>query len=141
MNRFLYGAGAILIVWGGYGLFTATRHPRLVPWLKYFVGAVAVHDLLIAPLVIVVGIVLARLVTARLRPYVISGLFVSGVVLLVGIPLVLGKGLRSDNPSIHPLDYTRGLVVTLAGVWIGVVVVALVRELRRSDTDIRSEKV
>ena len=134
MRRLLYGAGAVLIVWGLYGLFTATRHPRPVPWLKFFVGAVAVHDLVVAPAVIVIGVLLARLVTARFRPYVISGLFISGVVLLVGLPLVMGKGLRSDNPSIQPLDYTRGLIITLAVVWAGVALVAVVRERRAAST-------
>jgi len=134
VRRLLYGAGAVLIVWGLYGLFTATRHPRPVPWLKFFVGAVAVHDLVVAPAAIVIGVLLARLVTARFRPYVISGLFISGVVLLVGLPLVMGKGLRSDNPSIQPLDYTRGLIITLAVVWAGVALVAVVRERRAAST-------
>lgn len=137
MRRLLYGAGAVLVVWGLYGLFTATRHPRPVPWLQFFVGAVAVHDLVVAPAVIVIGVLLARLVTARFRPYVISGLFISGVVLLVGLPLVMGKGLRSDNPSIQPLDYTRGLIITLAIVWAGVALAMLISVSRRKNTSPR----
>jgi len=135
VRRLLYGAGAVLIVWGGYGLFTATRHPRPVPWLTFFVGAVALTDFLIAPTVIVIGVLVARLVGFRLRPYVISGLVISGVVLLVAIPLLSGKGLRSDNPSVQPLDYTRGLVITLAAVWAGVALVAVVREWLRDRRD------
>lgn len=135
VRRLLYGAGAILVVWGLYGLFTAIRHPQPLPWLKYFVGVVAVHDLLLTPVVIILGVLLARLVTARLRGYVISGLFISAVLLLIGLPLVTGKGLRSDNPSIHPLDYTRGLIITLAVVWVGVALFAVVRE-RRAEADI-----
>ena len=128
MKRLLYGAGAVLIVWGLYGLFTATRHPRPVPWLKFFLGANVLTDLVIVPAVMIVGVILARLVGARVRPYVISGLVISGVVLLVGLPLVLGKGLRSDNPSIQPLDYNSGLLITLAAVWAGVALIAVVRE-------------
>lgn len=131
MRRLLFVPGAVLIAWGGYGLFTTDRHPRPLRWLTFFVGANVLTDLVVAPVVIVLGLLVARLVGARLRPYVISGLVISGVVLLVGLPLARGYGLRGDNPSILPLDYTRGLVITLAAVWAGVTVVAVVREGRR----------
>jgi hypothetical protein len=128
MRRLLYAAGAVLIAWGGYGLFTNTQHPQPVPWLQFFIGANLLTDVVIVPAVIVVGLAVARLGSARLRPYVSSALVLSGVVLLVALPLLLGKGLRSDNPSIQPLDYPRGLLVTLAAVWAGVALVAVIRE-------------
>jgi hypothetical protein len=132
VKRLLYAAGTAFIAWGFYGLFTAARHPHPKPWLTFFIGANVLTDLVVAPVTILIGLLVARFVGARLRPYVISGLVVSGVVLLVGFPLARGYGRRSDNPSILPLDYTRGLVITLALVWAGVAAVALVRErLRR----------
>jgi len=73
-----------------------------------------------------------RLVGQSLRPYLTSGLIISGVVSLVAFPLVAGYGRRSDNASIQPLDYSRGLLVTLAAVWSGVAVIALVRRLTSS---------
>ncbi|MGB9376002.1 MAG: hypothetical protein WCB04_00620, partial [Mycobacteriales bacterium] len=99
MRRLLYATGTILAAWGGFGLFTAARHPHPVPWLKFFVGANLLTDVVLAPAVIVIGLLVARVVPIRIRPYVISGMVISGVLLLVGIPLVLGKGRRADNPS------------------------------------------
>jgi len=129
VRRLLFLPGVVLIGWGFYGLFTAARHPQPVPWLTFFLGANVLTDAVVAPVVIVVGIVLARAVRAQWRPYVAAGLIVSGVVLLIGVPLVRGYGLRTSNPSIQPLDYTRGLLLTLALVWVGVGVVAVVREM------------
>lgn len=131
MRRLLYVVGAVFIGWGFYGLFTTALHPRPVPWLTFFLGANVLTDLVVAPVVIVVGLLLARVVRPRIRPYVVSGLVISGVVLLVGVPLVRGYGRRSDNPSILPLDYTRGLLITLAAVWAAVTLLAIVRERRR----------
>jgi len=47
----------------------------------------------------------------------------------VAFPLVAGYGRRSDNPSIQPLDYSRGLLITLAAVWLAVVTIALVHRV------------
>lgn len=135
MKRLLYLAGAVLVVWGAYGLATTTRHPRPGPWLAFFLGGVAAHDGLVVPLVIAIGVVVARLAPVRLRPYAVSGLILTGVVGLLAFPFVRRYGARSDNASILPLDYTRGLLVTLAAVWIGVLAVAVTREsLRRGAT-------
>lgn len=132
MRRLLYVPGVVLIAWGAYGLMTAARHPRPLPWLSFFVGSALLNDLLLAPLVIGVGVLAVRLVGQSLRPYLTSGLIISAVISLVAFPLVAGYGRRSDNPSIQPLDYSRGLLATLAAVWFGVVVIALVRRLTRS---------
>ncbi|MDQ6874124.1 MAG: hypothetical protein M3042_03540 [Actinomycetota bacterium] len=135
MRRLLYLAGAAFVVWGAYGLATTTRHPRPLPWLAFFLGGVAGHDGLVAPLVIAIGVLVARFAPDRWRPYLVSGLILTGVVGLLAFPFVRRYGARSDNPSILPLDYTRGLIVTLAAVWLGVVALAVTREsIRRAGT-------
>jgi len=130
VRRLLFLPGVALIVWGFAGLFTTARHPRPLPWLTFFLGANVLTDAVVAPVVVVAGVVVARLVGARWRGYVTGGLIISGVVLLVGLPMARGYGLRSDNPSILPLDYTRGLALTLALVWVGVALVAVVSSVR-----------
>ncbi len=132
MKRLLYVAGAALIGWGGYGLFTTTRHPLPLRWLKFFLGAQLGNDLLVIPVAIAVGAVVARVMAPRWRPYIVSGLIITGAIGIIAYPLIGGYGLRGDNPSIQPLDYPRGLLITLASVWAGIVVTAVVRErLRR----------
>ncbi len=136
MRRLLFAGGTVMVVWGGYGLMTAARHPRPVPWLTFFVGSALGHDLLLAPVVVTIGAVAVRLVPPRIRPYVTSGLIVTGVVTLIAYPLLRGYGRRHDNPSIQPLDYTRGLLIVLAAAWLAVAVGAAVGLLRRRGRDI-----
>lgn len=85
------------------------------------------HDLLLAPLALVAGALLARLAPAWLRGVLRAGLVVSAIVTLVAFPFVLHRGYHSSNPSALPLDYTRGLLLTLAAVWLGTAVAAAVR--------------
>lgn len=132
MRRLLFLPGVALIGWGFYGLFTTAHHPRPLAWLTFFLGANVLTDAVVAPVVIVTGLVVARAVPRRIRPYVVSGLIISGVVLLIGLPLARGYGLRGDNPSILPLDYTRGLAITLVSVWAGVALLAGLRLTRLS---------
>ncbi len=135
MRRLLYVAGTLLVGWGVYGLMTAARHPRPLPWLSYFIGSALVHDLVLAPIVIGAGVIAVRVVGASLRPYVTSGLIISAAVTLVAFPLVRGYGRRGDNLSIQPLDYSRGLLVTLVAIWIGVTAVAFIRRQRHTAAD------
>jgi len=113
------------MVWGGYGLATELGGDALVRYARFAVGGVAVHDLLLAPLVVVVGVLLARLVPERVRDLVQGGLVVSGTLAALAAPFVLGYGRRADDPSALPLDYGRGLLVTLAAVWAGVLVLGV----------------
>ena len=91
--------GGALIAYGVVELFAADRGPSPYAWLRFWVGGLALHDFLLAPLVIAVGLVVARVVPATARPYAQAGLIVSGVVTLVALPLVLGYGRTPDEPS------------------------------------------
>ncbi len=90
------------------------------------------HDLLLAPLAIAIGLVVAWAAPSAARPYVQAGLIISGVVVLVAAPFVLGFGRTPDEPSALPLNYARGLLVVLVVVWAVVGVVALARAHRPS---------
>lgn len=104
----------------------ATKPANLAAW---FLGLALVHDLLLAPLVAAIAFALARRIPGRLRTVVIGGLVVSGALLLVSLPPILGD--RSpDNPSLLPRHYGAGLLVALAAVWTSVAIAAAV--LRRS---------
>lgn len=87
-------------------------------WVVLFVGAIATHDAVLVPLVLAVGYGVSRLGPARLRPVIQGGLICSALVVLFAFPFVRGYGAMPTNPTILPRDYTRGLLIVLAVVWV-----------------------
>jgi len=126
----LYAAGTVLAGYGAYGLLTADRSAPLA-WARFAALVVVANDLLLAPLVIAVGVLVVRAVPGGARAYVQSGLFISGAVTLLALPFVLGLGRRAELPSALPLDYGRGLIMILVAIWLGVGALAAVRALGR----------
>ncbi len=111
--------------------------PADLPWvLVWLLGAVVLHDAVLAP---VVNLLRAgsnrglRRLPRTARAVVRSGFVVAGVFALVVVPAIWAKHVGSANPTILPGDYgPRLLVVVLviAGLTLAGVVVVLIR--RRS---------
>ena len=123
--------GLAAVVYGGHGLLTAGRRVPLGSWLTWFIGSALLNDLLIAPLWIGLGWLSARLLPRAARPAVVVGAAVSGVLTLVALPFVLGRGADPANPSFLPRDYGQTLLVLVAVVWAVTIVWAVVA-VRRS---------
>lgn len=98
---------------------------------KWLVGSALVHDLVVAPAVLVVGWVVHRWVPAQVRGPVQLGLFASGVMALFAYPFVRGYGDVPSNPSALPRDYTEGLLLVLATIWAAVAVAIAAAGARR----------
>ncbi len=104
----------------------------------WLVAGVLVHDLVLAPLLIVVGAVVARVVPSSVRAVVVVGLVCAGTLALVGVPVALAAARPLANPTILPLDYWRGLglsmlVVVLLTAGVSVVLSSVVaRRTRRA---------
>jgi hypothetical protein len=126
----LYVVGALTMVGGAVGLVLHLHRTHPVGTAIYYVGGALAHDLIIAPLVILVGVLVAAVVPHAYRPAVRGGLIVSGAMTLIALPLLLGKGKQADNPSHVPLPYGRNLLLILAVVWGVVAVLCLFRAMR-----------
>jgi len=120
----LVGVGLVAAGYGAYGLVAESRPIGVA---AFAAAAVLGHDLVLAPLALLVGAVAGRLTPPRLRSVVRTGLILTGTVLIVSLPLLLGFGRRATNPSALPLNYPLGLAVTVAAVWLGTGLVALLR--------------
>jgi hypothetical protein len=108
----------------------ADTHPvELAGWI---VGAAAVHDLVLAPVVVAVGGQAGRLPVALQRPLRFAVLATASLV-LIGWPLVRGYGRSGSVPSLLPRDYGRGLAVAVGVVWLVAVGAAAVAARRRRD--------
>lgn len=104
-----------------------------VPWLRagaWVVGVALVHDLVVAPLACLAGVVTARLLPRPYRGPVVGALLVAAVVTAVAVPGLRGWGRLAGNPSVQPLNYATGLGTVLAVVAAGALVVAAVARRR-----------
>jgi hypothetical protein len=123
--------GLALLSWGVYLFLDATPEAdRRLGFAATLVGADLAHDLLVAPAVCLVGLLVARLAPDWMRGPLQAALIASASVLVVAwLPLwVTAEAV--GNPSIQPLDYRTATLTVLGVVWAAALTWALMR--RRS---------
>ena len=122
----------------GLGLFlVAARYAadrsvdvRPALWVRWWVTAAVVHDVVVAPLAVAVGWLVVRLVPRVAKAPVQAGLILSAVLVAVSWPALRGYGRIPSNPTYLPRDYGAGLALTLALVWAVCAAWLLVRLVR-----------
>jgi hypothetical protein len=122
---------AIGIGLGGYGALLVWENPPviIVRILVWAVVAVVVHDFVFAPLCAAAGWVGHRLIPAGSRsPVAVAGLC-SVVLVLLAVPVYDRPGMRPDNMTVLDRNYPLGLWVSLAVVWLSVLVYGLLKRL------------
>jgi hypothetical protein len=128
-----------LAVGGAVGLFglagllrDATKTMPLV-WLRWLIGLLLVHDLVLAPLVLLAGRRLRDRAPEAWRWPVRLGLITSGVLVLAGVPVLVGVGRRTQphNASVLPGNYPLALAAVLGVVWLGVLALGIWASRRR----------
>ncbi|MFG3307417.1 hypothetical protein [Streptomyces wuyuanensis] len=123
--RYAAGALGVMMMTAGAALVLSSRDaPGVLVWLG---GALVLHDAVLAPLVLGVGLLVAGLPA---RGVVRGALVVGGSLVLITLPLLLRPG-APPNPSALPLPYGRNLVIVLGAVAGAACLVLLVRWLRR----------
>ncbi|MFF4953270.1 hypothetical protein [Streptomyces chattanoogensis] len=123
VTRLLTGAAGLALM--GVGASLLLDVPDLTGVLVWLGGAVVLHDALIAPLVLLIGLVL---VPGRAHGPVRGALLVAGALTAVALPVLLRPG-KPANSSVLPLDYPRNWLLTLVAV---ATVTALVLAMRRT---------
>lgn len=128
----LLPVGGLLMAWGLVGLLREPASTLPASWLRWFLGGLLAHDLLLAPAIFAIGLATRRLPTA-LGPPVRAALIVSGTLGLMSVPLLLGYGRATQpgNASLLPGDYPSNLAAVLAAVWAGAGAWALLGLRRR----------
>ncbi|WP_405841205.1 hypothetical protein OG528_24125 [Streptomyces platensis] len=131
--RALAGVAGLALMGVGASLLLDVREwTGVLLWLG---GAVVLHDGLIAPLVLLAGLVLVRGggrggVCGGVRGPVRGALTVAGALTLVALPVLLRPGPRA-NSSVLPLDYWGNWLVAVGGVVMVTAVVLAARWFRR----------
>jgi hypothetical protein len=127
----LVAAGGALMVYAVVGAVT-DRSDRIGGHLIFLVAVLLGHDWLLMPLAIAIGALLTRAVPRQARAVTAAAVYVSGALFVVALPLVGGLGRRPDDPSALPLNYGRGLLISLAVVWLAAGAALLYRRRRWS---------
>ncbi|HUR22606.1 MAG TPA: hypothetical protein VMZ73_01920 [Acidimicrobiales bacterium] len=121
--------GWAVIGWGVAGIFRHSLDTRPANLAKFVVGGALLHDLIIAPVLILVGVLVARAVPGRASGPVQAALAISAIVALFSWPLVRAYGLAANNPTSLPHNYGLNLLIVLGVVW-AVAAAAVVLKLR-----------
>ncbi|MDQ0939510.1 hypothetical protein [Streptomyces sp. V1I1] len=123
--RIVAGAlGLALMAVGATLLLTGGQLKDVALWLA---GAIVLHDGIIAPLVLGVGLLLAAVPA---RGTVRGALVVAGCLTMIALPPLLRPGAPT-NPSALPLDYLRNWLLVLGAVAVVTGVLLAVRWLLR----------
>jgi hypothetical protein len=125
-------AGWALIFWGVRGALHHHIDTRPSELARFFIGSALIHDLIFAPVVLGLGVLVARLVRGRWRAPVQTALLISGSAALFAWPEVRDYARVIHNPTSLPHNYTANLLVVFAVVWVVTAIVAVLAWRRRS---------
>ncbi|MEU6623883.1 hypothetical protein ABZ926_24330 [Streptomyces litmocidini] len=109
-----YGLGVSGVALVGLGAWLLVDQPDPLGVFVWLAGALVLHDGILAPLVLTVGLLLAG---RRRRGLLRGALLVAGSVVLVTLPLLVRPG-APPNPSALPLPYGRNLAIVLVAVTV-----------------------
>ncbi len=110
-------SGGGLMAYGVVGMLGASAATQPKNLAAFLLGAGIVHDAVIAPVVVIVGWLVTRLLPPLARVPVWFALAATGLLVAFTWPLVRGWGRRSANPSLLPYDYGRNVLIGLAVIW------------------------
>jgi hypothetical protein len=113
--RVLLGTiGTAAIGYGALRILTDSKDTKPIALLKWLIGSLLVHDLLIAPVVVGIGWLLTRFVPARARTFVQAGLVTGGLVGALGVLLIWRQGKSSARSlALLQQNYAANLLVLL----------------------------
>jgi hypothetical protein len=121
--------GIGFLVLGGLVMLTDVPPRRYLGVVIWLAGAIVVHDLVIAPLVIAVGLLMRR-AGRRLSFAVVAiiqvGVVVSAIVSLIVVPEAVKRTIGVANPTVLPLDYWANLAIFLGVVAVMVTIASIV---------------
>ena len=115
---FLVIGGAVTL-YGLHGLIGALNGITDRQFLQWFVGADVAHDLVVAPVACLIGVIIARLIPASARVQVRAGIFASAIVLAIAWAPLHGYGHANakGNSSVEPLNYATAVLTVLVVIW------------------------
>ena len=119
-------AGWALIGWGVRGIVHFHVDTRPAELARFFLGGLLAHDAVFAPLVLVLGVVIARLGRrSRGLAYAQATILICGSLALFAYPEVRDYAHVLHNPTSLPHNYTVNLVIVIGAVAVALAVLAV----------------
>lgn len=125
--------GVVVIAFGAYVLVTTVRPNRIWGLATWLLAAVVLHDAVLSPFVVGIGLVLRRL-GRTIRPWALvvaqAAVVLGSVLALVVVPEIWAKAHGQKNPTVLPFDYGARLLLVegvLLVVIAGVLVIGAAR--------------
>jgi hypothetical protein len=118
--RTRFGLGLLGVAAAAYGvvLLLDLGWDNLVATATWLVVGVVLHDAVLAPATVL--ICLAGLSLGRWRGAFAAGLLALGTITLTAVPVLSGRGVRADNPTLLDRPYWTGWFIVLGLVCLGV---------------------
>lgn len=121
MRALLISVGVLMGLWGLW-LVRDFRFDQLRSAVTWLAGGVVVHDAILAPLVVGIGVVLARVVPVYARKPVTVGLILWGTVTIAVANVLSGVGGKPDNDTILNRPYVATWLVMTVVAFAGIAV-------------------
>ena len=134
----LGAAGVAAIGYGALRILEQSRYTHPSKLLIWLIGALLVHDAIIAPIVIGLGALLTRVVPGRARGYLQGGLVVAGLVSVVAV-VEINRRNKTASPALALLrqNYLTNLVVLVLAITLVTVVAYLISVVRANRRNTR----
>ncbi len=125
--RLLLGAAGVVLVLVGVRHLLGTDLPALVSLVVWLAGGVLAHDAVLAPVVVLLGVLLLPRLPSCSRGPAVAGFVVLLSVSLMAVPVLGRFGARPDVPSLLNRPYGVLWLAFAAVVLLAVVVASLLR--------------
>lgn len=122
--------GALVVVYGVWRITGTARLTRPRVLAEWLIGAVVVHDGILAPLSLAVGFALNKVTAPRARRYIAGALIASALVAAVAAPLIYRRGTQPRSTTLEVQNYALHLMVLVALICSGALVAYLSRVAR-----------
>ncbi len=123
--------GLAALAWGVvlFVEYAFPLRPDVFGTVGWIVGGPLLNDGVVAPLTAVLGIILARVLRPPWRVPVVTGTVLTGVLLILAVPLLWRPYGTPPMPGLHDGNPALGLALTLAAVWLLVLLTPLARRV------------
>jgi len=120
-------AGWAVILYGLRGVLHHSLDTRPSQLARFWIGGAVLHDFLLAPAVLGIGVAVARLAPRRRRTALQQALVICGPLALFAYPEIRGYAHILRNPTSLPHNYTVNLLIVIGAVITAVAVKAFIR--------------
>ena len=128
----LLGLGVAGGLWGLWLMHDFTT-PQLVSIGTFLVGGVILHDAILAPATVGLGVAASRLLPGHFRAAAGIGFLLWGTLTLAFFNVLSGQGGKPDNDTVLNRPYALSWLV-MTGVLLAAVVIAAVRRRQATTT-------